>query len=402
IELDEHESVVVRLDADSARALQVAAAGGLTVTPAAEPGTFQVVAAHYVGAVGAGSVEVRIRPKVPVDNVLYLLTAWWDRRWWRSEAASYAPSEVSAAFVALFADAVTQLLRRGVRPDYVEVVDDLDTIRGRVDLTGQFRRPGLLVPVTCRFSELTVDTPANRYLKHAVLMALRVPGAWRATRRQLRHALAALDGVADDPPRADLPRRMHFTRLDRPYEPVLQLAHVVRSGAGITDVAGDISAAAFLLDMNQVFERFVEDRLRALLAGDLLVDGQVADHIDEQGSVPIRPDLVLRDVGGTIVYVGDAKYKLSRDGLGRAADYYQLHAYCTRFGLDEGVLIYGTEEGGAPPPRSITTRGDAVRLRTLRLPLMGTPTDLDAAVAAIADDIRQSAGRRKHVSATLA
>jgi len=387
LDLTEYETIEARIPAESALALAAAAGSALAVAPAFTKGDFRITATSHVGTVVAGGVEVRIRPKVPVDNVLYLLTSRWRRPWLRPDLVSYESSEVTAAFVALFADAVTHLLRRGPQHDYVEHAEPLDTIRGRIDLTGQFRRPGRLVPVDCIFSEFTLDTGVNRYLKHALRMASRAPGVWRRTKTQLRHAVAALDRVSDVPPAANLPLRMHYTRLTGAYEPVLRLAHVIRTRVGLGDVRGSTHASSFLLDMNEVFERFVEDSLRLHLASELVVEGQVTDHLDQDEKVPIRPDLLFRDETGQPVYIGDVKYKVSSDGMGRAADYYQLHAYCTRFGLPEGVLIYATIDEGAQLPMSVTTISDEIRLRALRFPLRGSLASVRAIEAEVADDI---------------
>lgn len=387
VEIDEYGAAEIRLSPEAASALQATAGAALTVTPSMAPGHFLISASSYVGVVRAADVEVRIRPKVPVDNVLFLLGAGWDRDWIGTDTAFYERSELTPAFAAVFARAVTKLLRRGEQQDYVEITDDLDTIRGRIDLKGQFQRPGRLVPVTCQFSEFTADTELNRYLKHAVRLALRVPGTWARTRKQLRHALAGLDRVSDRPPPVDLPLRFRYTRLNRGYEPVLRLAHILRRAAGLGDQQGELRGATFLLNMNQVFERFVEQGLRRELRGVLAVDGQHTDRLDLERLIPIRPDLVFRGPRGEVLYVGDAKYKLSSDGLGRSSDYFQLHAYCTRFGLSDGVLIYGTEEAETRWPRSIVTAGDGVTLRTLRLPLMGAPVELQAALRRLAESI---------------
>jgi 5-methylcytosine-specific restriction enzyme subunit McrC len=56
----------------------------------------------------------------------------------------------------------------------------------------------------------------------------------------------------------------------------------------------------------------------------------------------MRPDLVFYRRGEPVL-VADIKYKLTDDGLGRNADYYQLLAYCSAFGLNWGLLIYGAE-----------------------------------------------------------
>ncbi len=77
------------------------------------------------------------------------------------------------------------------------------------------------------------------------------------------------------------------------------------------------------------------------------------------------PDLELW-AGDELVYVGDVKYKLTRSGLARNTDYYQLLAYATALGLSEGLLIY-CQADGSLPDREISVRHVGTSLRTRAL-----------------------------------
>ena len=103
----------------------------------------------------------------------------------------------------------------------------------------------------------------------------------------------------------------------------------------LQDVVGETQASSFMLDMNDLFERFVTERLQRALKGRLEVRSQHPDRLDEEGAVAIRPDLVFRS-GGAARFVADVKYKLTDDAAaGRHPDYYQLLAYTTALDLPE-------------------------------------------------------------------
>src|SRR5439155_23704977 len=126
---------------------------------------------------------------------------------------------------------------------------------------------------------------------------------------------------------------------------------------------GTAGAAVFLVDMNKVFEEFVESRLRRYLVGRLVVHGQWPDRLDVAGSVRIKPDLVFESVARETTYVADSKYKVTADGIGRETDYYQLLAYTAALNLREGLLIYCQHDGNALP-QEIEVRHIGVQLRT--------------------------------------
>lgn len=185
---------------------------------------------------------------------------------------------------------------------------------------------------------------------------------------------------------ADLQTRIAFTRLTAHCRPAEQLARVVLGGSSLLDDVGATGAAVFLLDMNRVFEDFVGSRLRRYLAGRLQVHEQHRDCLDVDGSVSIRPDLLFDTPAGVRAYVADCKYKLSTDGLGRTADYYQLHAYATALNLREGLLIYCRNDGQTPP-REVRLRYGGVSLRTWLVRLDEAPAAIEGELRRLAEEI---------------
>jgi 5-methylcytosine-specific restriction enzyme subunit McrC len=159
---------------------------------------------------------------------------------------------------------------------------------------------------------------------------------------------------------------------------------MVLQGSSLLDLVGDAEAGAFLVNMNALFEEFVEARLRDYLFGRLQVEGQSKRWLDSgHRVVPIVPDLVFtRD--GPPLSVGDTKYKLLDDGdRGRNPDYYQLLAYTTALDLHEGVLIYCHDDGIAPQPIVVENAGTRLFVRGIRLD--GTPAELDRQLRDLAD-----------------
>ena len=133
---------------------------------------------------------------------------------------------------------------------------------------------------------------------------------------------------------------MVFTRLNEHYRPALRLARLVLANLTLQDAVGETQASSFMLDMNELFERFVTERLRRALRGRLDVRDQYRSTLDVESRLKIRPDLVFSSQGSPR-FVADIKYKLTDEAAaGRHPDYYQLLAYTTALDLPEGVLIY--------------------------------------------------------------
>jgi 5-methylcytosine-specific restriction enzyme subunit McrC len=140
--------------------------------------------------------------------------------------------------------------------------------------------------------------------------------------------------------------------------------------------------------MNKTFEEFVAARLTRYLSLRLAVISQDTRQLDADGRVKIIPDLIFERGTGRAVYVADTKYKITADGYGREADYYQILAYTTALDLPAGMLIYCQRDGDIPP-REIRVRGK--KLATWPLRLDGAPSDVESQIQRLAEEIARRA-----------
>jgi 5-methylcytosine-specific restriction enzyme subunit McrC len=108
----------------------------------------------------------------------------------------------------------------------------------------------------------------------------------------------------------------------------------------LRDETGSTLGTCFTVDMNVLFEKFIEEIVReeAIRAG---LDVRPQAHIQLTNRIAMRPDLVLR-TGHRVVAVGDAKYVELEPAGWPHANLYQLLAYCVALRLPRGLLIYAT------------------------------------------------------------
>lgn len=390
VELREYRSVRVRLSDVEVASLREAAGNRLTFGVGSHTGEVELGATSYVGTVVTPTVRVIVRPKISLANVFHLLEAGSTPLSLDDGMFAYEETdELLGALAGFYARQVEIATARGLFQAYRQHDERLVALRGRIDLGAQIRAAGLVSPVACRFDEYTADVTENRVLKAALRRVARLDGVPERTRLLLAGQLLRFDEVGDEEVSHEAVGRVVLTRLNRHYAPALRLAQLILRWASLVDRAGRRQASAFLVDMNKVFEEFLEQRLRRVLSGRLQVLGQLRTWLDVERHVPMRPDLVFRREDRP-VYVADAKYKLAPEGVARQSDYYQLLAYCTALRLREGMLVYGHEDG-EHPPLEVTARGTGVRLVTHRLPLGGTRAEIDAAVTDLAADVLRRA-----------
>ena len=344
IELHEYESWIGHLPEAQRDELMLLAGSRLQFAPRVH-GEMEISATEHAGVFVTRDVTVRVRPKVPLENLFFMLDAGAPR--WqidRLQAPFAVDTELTTAVVRLFALEVDRITSRGLLHGYVEHQDRQMAMRGRLDLHEIIRRPWEQVPIACRYDEFVPDVFVNRALRTALEAARLVPDLPTPVRGELHLLLQRFDAVAGEPIRVRDIDRWRPSRADRHYATALGLARIILHNLTLADRAGTASASSFTIDMNQLFEDFLGRELGSRLPPDLALTEQHATHLALVGStrrLPMRPDFVFHPTGipHEARYVADAKYKLT-ETLGSNADHYQLLAYLTRLGLHEGVLVY--------------------------------------------------------------
>ncbi|MFF6881019.1 McrC family protein [Streptomyces sp. NPDC012474] len=337
-----------------------------------------------------GTVQLHLRPKLPVRDLLFLLSYSSDDPW-RPEPVDAAESdELLPAVADLLASTARRTLDAGVLHGYRTVEEDLPLIRGRIRTADQLRRVGLPLPVAVRYDDHTPDIAENRVLLTALGLAARLPGVSVRTRQALHHLAGHLAGVRPLHPGAPLPRWTP-NRLNSRYARVLRLAELVLSARSVQPEGGSpVAAEGFLLHLPDVFERFLTVAL-----GDVLTRrgvrcaGQEGHHrLDEARRVRLRPDIVLYRAGRPVGVV-DAKY-VFLDRAAPSADHLgQLLGYCSALGLPHGHLVYAATTQDGPTDHVIRRAGITVTAHTLDLAL--PPAGLLSAVGDLADRITATA-----------
>jgi 5-methylcytosine-specific restriction enzyme subunit McrC len=342
IELDElGPQAEVPLSPDQGRML--AASGVVTAVPSPyRPGTWLVGPAGKVGSARVGDIEVRIKPKIEIARLLFLLGYSAHAAAWQAEAVPVAEAAdlVPAAAQALWRQ-TEQAIHQGLLPGYVVVEESSQVLRGRLRESAQLHmHHGLPLPLEIRHDEFTTDIAENQILRTACERMLLVPRVDPESSRMLRRLLRDFTGVGSIPHGDPIPA-WQPTRLNTRYHTALRLAELVLRATSVEHEAGFVAINGFLLDMPKLFENFVTVALREALEGLYggVVVAQARHHLDLAGRVPLRPDIVWR-VNGAATAVIDAKYKAEKPSGFPNADLYQLLAYCTVLGLSVGHLVY--------------------------------------------------------------
>ena len=376
-------------------------AGDSILTPKIDAKGKQLQAAQYVGVVRLGEQTIQILPKIhksrerdtsareATANLLHLLAYAADVP---IDEQGVAPllakkSDWFEILIRLFATHMASLWQRGALHAYRAVDQELGVLKGKWRIADQLRYPASLHQFHVTSDEFTADTEINRALRFVVerLWQLTCDGA---NRRQLELLREWMDGVTlpNAVNRAALDDA-HITRLNRAYVPVINLARMFLDGGALQLAADTTQTYSFVFDMNVLFESFVFrflQRHRSQILPEAAAQWKfvaqaggcklhLALHQGIRNAFALKPDIVARS-GDRYPLLLDTKYKRlhpTKAALGiDPADFYQMHAYATRYECPRVILLY-PQTAEHPEPLCLTFRlqiGSAViEARTIDL-----------------------------------
>jgi 5-methylcytosine-specific restriction enzyme subunit McrC len=298
----------------------------------------------WVGHIPVGDTVIVVRPKAPVASIFAMLEVAYDLKSFNileGETAVETLEEIYERVAAILAKRVNDRFRKGLYRGYIDKNDDLEYLRGRLDIRGNIRNALLTAPrLRCRYQELTADLDENIILLWALYLVSRTGLSRDDVKRTVRQAYRHLIGAVSLEPRSssDCVDRFYH-RLNEDYKPIHGLCRFIieHAGPGIK-VAGH-EFLPFSLDMAKLFEEFMAKWLDENLPGNLKVDPQFHVQLDANADLSFKIDLVLRDrLSGQALALIDVKYKM--DEQPSEDDIQQVVAYAVELGVSRAHLVY--------------------------------------------------------------
>ncbi len=134
--------------------------------------------------------------------------------------------------------------------------------------------------------------------------------------------------------------RLVYTRKNRAYKTVLEIARIIILNFAPNISSGKENMLALLFDMNSLWEEYILMQLRRAAAEtEIEVKGQETKGFWEGNS--LRPDIVLRK--GSKTYIIDTKWKRPSSNSASVSDLRQMYAYCRFWDAEKALLLYPGE-----------------------------------------------------------
>ncbi len=248
----------------------------------------------YIGALNLGELAIVVRPKIPIERVMFLVAYSLDPRRWRQYPFDLKPdTDVLEALIPAFVRHTRQAIRRGLLQGYRREEEALHTVRGRIRFDDQInRRFGVPLPLEVAFDGFTEDIEENRMLKTALHRLAHLPVRSPQSRRDVHGLRPAFNTVGLGVYQRGAAPEVQYTHLNQHYRPAVELARLIIENSSLELLHGNVTGASFLLDMNKVFEQFLFAALAEALglSASEWKNGKFLS-LDVGGKIMLGPDL---------------------------------------------------------------------------------------------------------------
>ncbi|GAA2057206.1 hypothetical protein GCM10009839_78170 [Catenulispora yoronensis] len=381
LRLAEYSSAIVPYDrltsADRRRLADLEARKALRVTEARHG--WQITADAVVGVLVLDRVRLVIDPKLAISGDQLI-------RWLRYALATPVPHQpslrrwqtsrhgIADLIAAELVAECRELLRGGLRRDYVPRSGVDTVLRGRLDVTSQItRRFGQIDRLHVRTFDRETGIWENELCGAALRVAARI-----TSNEVLARDIATIATQFPDSPRLEPVLRKldrsRYNRLNSRYRVAHTWSELILRGGGVTDLLADTGQAAdsLLLRMSALWEAvvraLVQDVVRPL--GGVVTDSSRGQGITMTGDLasrsPFRPDVLVRfGPSSAPAYLPlDAKYKSYDARRVSSRDVHQLLTYVDGYtATGSAAIVYPSEAGAIQ--RRLDVKGPRGKLGTI-------------------------------------
>ncbi len=250
-------------------------------------------------------------------------------------------------FINMYLQEVRFLVKRGIKSDYIIREDNLNYYKGKLVVKEQIKinfahKERFYV----QYEEYLVDRPENRIIK-ATLLKLQNISSSAKNQKEIRQLLAFFDSVTSSVNYQNDFSKVVIDRTVKDYEIIMRWSRVFLLDKSFTTFSGKNMARALLFPMEKVYESYVVQQLRKVLADlNWTISSQDKGYylFDTPQQFALRPDIVItKDDGKKIIL--DTKWKSLVDkpkinyGISQA-DMYQMYAYSKKYETPDIWLLY--------------------------------------------------------------
>ena len=268
---------------------------------------------------------------------------------------------------AILAKGISLQLKQGLYREYVLYNQDLNTLRGKINMPGTIlNKLSSRKVLNCEYDELSENNLFNQILKSTALLMIRRSKAKEERKANLRNVMLFFSAVDEIDLKAVKWTMIRFQRNNRSYRMLISLCQLIVEGMLQTTEDGEYRLASFVDQehMERLYEKFILEYYKRHHPECKPRAAQVKwnfdmDQVSAESSavLPIMQTDIFLEIGSRTLII-DAKYyshSLS-EHIGKNVlhtnNFYQINSYVLNYDVEhtgkvDGMLLYAqTQDEG--------------------------------------------------------
>lgn len=294
-------------------------------------------------------------------------------------------------FAAILAKGIGIQLKQGLYREYINKIEGLSVIRGKIDMPGTIRNEiGHQMAVTCDYDELSENNELNQILKSTVFLLMKAKDVDNKFKDDLKKEMMFFSNVDLIDVKQVKWSTIRFQRNNRSYQLLLAICQLLSEGSLLTTERGEYHLAGFVDDqaMSRLYEKFILEyyvqeyaqRIHGFSSRALQIPWALDDEND--ALLPIMQTDITLSYGNQTLII-DAKYyqhtmQTNFDvSTVHSGNMYQIYTYVKNKeaqykGIDHqvsGMLLYAKTDEDLVPDNVYNITGNKISVKTLDLNL---------------------------------
>ena len=281
----------------------------------------------------------QINPKVPIRNIFKMLEYAYNIKSFQFLDGLMTCESLPDFYnrlATIFAHRILNRIQKGLYSTYIKQSQELNYVKGKIDIKTMIKHPWKPT-LTSQYDNFTQDIEDNQILLWTIYIISRQQICQANTRILIRKVYHALQGyVTLSPFTANDCINRKCNRLNEDYHGLHSLCRFFLENTIPSHDKGNYNSLPFLVDMNQLYEKFVAAWLIQHLPPHLGIKTQ---HRVEYDSFSFKIDLIIYNKETQEnLYVLDTKYKTKI----KTSDIEQIIAYTFQQNCNHAIIIEPT------------------------------------------------------------
>jgi len=292
-----------------------------------------ISATQYCGSISYNNQNIQILPKIAKNNDVnlqifsYMLSYVYDLELkdidTNKNNDKNTKNTLFEAIIQFFAKDLYQELSKGIYKEYISVVQNSMTLRGKYLVSNNIKHNFINEKIYCQYDDFSIDNQLNQFF----LYAIKQLSQYTQNHKFLKQCEYILNNVTNI--QIDINNfNIKFNRLNQRFKHIYHKAMVLLNHSIFTYNSKN-DGYTFLFDMNELFEIFISK-----IVNDIDLSAKL-QYKKSFGNMTLIPDIICQDI------IIDTKYKIIKDKEDtKSKDMQQMFVYGINFKKKNVILLY--------------------------------------------------------------